>query len=190
MSKFLQNFDTHGGQFLCCHLCPSRSQSFVPAPMPGIAEISYVSTHPNVAAGQGKQGGQWAEFLWGLVIGLQLSLASYVFGEQCALIVDRYLVPGGRDDTDLEGIEKRCAGSLAIWLRMLCRAFLLNIQHCAAGCMQICTMPGVGEVVKLLRIRIAAGSGDSKVSEAGRLTSRGMNYTTCAAQISVKLGER
>ena len=126
MSMFLLKPDTRGGQFICCHLFPSRSQSIIPAPMPGIALISYVSTHPNVAAGQGKQGGQWAEFLWGLVIGLQLSLASYVFGEQCALIVDRYLVPGGRDDTDLEGIEDRCARSLAIWLRMLCRAFHLN----------------------------------------------------------------
>ncbi|EIE22217.1 hypothetical protein COCSUDRAFT_42582 [Coccomyxa subellipsoidea C-169] len=60
-----------------------------------------------LVGGQGKQGGQWAEFLWGLVIGLQLSLASYVFGEQCALIVDRYLVPGGQDETDLEKIEDR-----------------------------------------------------------------------------------
>lgn len=62
-----------------------------------------------MAAGQGKQGGQWAEFLWGLIVGLQLSLASYVFGEHCALAIDRYLVPGGRDETDLEKIEDRCS---------------------------------------------------------------------------------
>ena len=55
-----------------------------------------------MGAGLGKQGGQWAEFLWGLIIGLQLSLASYVFGQQCALCVDYYLVPGGAVEADLE----------------------------------------------------------------------------------------
>ena len=54
-------------------------------------------------AGQGKQGGQWAEFLWGLIIGLELSLASYSFGEQCALLIERWLVPSGAENTSLEG---------------------------------------------------------------------------------------
>ncbi len=31
--------------------------------------------------GAGVEGGQWAEFLWGLVVGLQLALSSYMFGE-------------------------------------------------------------------------------------------------------------
>ena len=53
-------------------------------------------------AGFGKQGGQWAEFLWGLIIGLQLFLSSYVFGQHCALCVDRYLVPGGKAEADPE----------------------------------------------------------------------------------------
>ena len=57
--------------------------------------------------GQGKEGGQWAEFLWGLIIGLELSLASYSFGEQCAVIVDRYLVPGGPEETDLLKVQER-----------------------------------------------------------------------------------
>ena len=64
-------------------------------------------------AGQGKQGGQWAEFLWGLIIGLHLSLASYAFGERCALMVDRYLVPGGQEETDLKRIEDRCVAHLS-----------------------------------------------------------------------------
>ncbi len=55
-----------------------------------------------MGAGLGKQGGQWAEFLWGLIIGLQLSLASYVFGQHCALCIDYYLVPGGAAEADLE----------------------------------------------------------------------------------------
>ena len=59
-------------------------------------------TPGGTAAGLGKQGGQWAEFLWGLIIGLQLSLSSYVFGQHCALMMDRYLVPGGRAEADLE----------------------------------------------------------------------------------------
>lgn len=53
-------------------------------------------------AGLGKQGGQWAEFLWGLIIGLQLSLSSYLFGQQCALCIDYHLVPGGAAEADLE----------------------------------------------------------------------------------------
>jgi hypothetical protein len=61
--------------------------------------------------GQGKQGGQWAEFLWGLIVGLELALASYAFGEQCAMIIDRYLVPGGAVDTALEGMQAQCAFS-------------------------------------------------------------------------------
>lgn len=40
-----------------------------------------------------------------MIVGLILSLTSYHFGEHCALIVDRYLVPGGVKDTDLERIE-------------------------------------------------------------------------------------
>ncbi len=58
------------------------------------------------SAGLGKQGGQWAEFLWGLIIGLQLSLASYVFGQHCALCIDYYLVPGGSIEADLEDRER------------------------------------------------------------------------------------
>ena len=56
--------------------------------------------------GQGRTGGQWAEFLWGLIIGLELSLASYRLGEQCALIVDRYIVPGGPQETDLLKVQE------------------------------------------------------------------------------------
>ena len=59
--------------------------------------------------GQGRTGGQWAEFLWGYVIGLLLSLASYRFGEQCALVVDRYIVPGGSQETDLLKVQEGCA---------------------------------------------------------------------------------
>ena len=59
-------------------------------------------TQRSGAAGQGKQGGQWAEFLWGLIIGLQLSLSSYVFGQHCALSIDRYLVPDGSPETNLD----------------------------------------------------------------------------------------
>ena len=58
-------------------------------------------------AGLGKQGGQWAEFLWGLIIGLQLSLASYIFGQHCALCIDYYIVPGGAVEADLEERERQ-----------------------------------------------------------------------------------
>ena len=66
------------------------------------ARCGHCMTQGSAAAGQGKQGGQWAEFLWGLIIGLQLSLSSYVFGQHCALSIDRYLVPGGKAEADLE----------------------------------------------------------------------------------------
>jgi len=46
--------------------------------------------------------------LWGLVIGLQLTLASYVFGEQCALIIDRYLVAGGAAETAPKPMLAKC----------------------------------------------------------------------------------
>jgi len=59
-------------------------------------------------AGQGWEGGQWPDMLWGLVIGLQLALASYVFGEQCALIIDRYLVAGGAAETAPEPMLAKC----------------------------------------------------------------------------------
>ena len=50
--------------------------------------------------------------LWGLVVGLQLSLASYVFGEQCALVIDRYCVTGGVAETDSRAMLQMCvAGS-------------------------------------------------------------------------------
>ncbi|CAL5222003.1 g4291 [Coccomyxa viridis] len=55
----------------------------------------------SLIGGLGKEGGQWSEFLWGLVIGLQLSLSSYALGRLCALLIDRYLTPGGTADTDL-----------------------------------------------------------------------------------------
>ena len=48
---------------------------------------------------QGPQGGQWADFLWGLLIGTELSLASYTFGLHCALAVDRFLLPRGKQET-------------------------------------------------------------------------------------------
>lgn len=81
-------------------------------------------------AGQGKQGGQWAEFLWGLIVGLQLSLASYAFGERCALIVDRYLVPGGRAETDLERIEDRYVAHPS------CCPSVLTLTDCAPALCQ------------------------------------------------------
>ncbi len=59
-------------------------------------------------AGQGWDGGQWAEMLWGLVVGLQLSLASYVFGEQCALVIDRYCIAGGAAETDSKAMLEKC----------------------------------------------------------------------------------
>ena len=46
--------------------------------------------------------------LWGLVVGLQLSLASYVFGEQCALVVDRYCIAGGAAETEPKGMLETC----------------------------------------------------------------------------------
>ncbi|KAK9831415.1 hypothetical protein WJX81_002965 [Elliptochloris bilobata] len=62
--------------------------------------------------GQGWDGGQWAEMLWGLVIGLQLSLASYVFGEHCALIIDRYCVAGGAAETEPKAMLETLAESM------------------------------------------------------------------------------
>ena len=46
--------------------------------------------------------------LWGLVVGLQLSLASYVFGEQCALVIDRYCIAGGAAETDPKAMLETC----------------------------------------------------------------------------------
>ncbi|KAK9813594.1 hypothetical protein WJX73_009190 [Symbiochloris irregularis] len=45
--------------------------------------------------GQGPQGGQWADFLWGFVIGSQLSLSSYVFGLHFAATIDKWLLHDG-----------------------------------------------------------------------------------------------
>ncbi len=70
--------------------------------------ISLLATRWAAHAGQGWEGGQWSDMLWGLVIGLQLALASYVFGEQCALIIDRYLVAGGAAETAPEPMLAQC----------------------------------------------------------------------------------
>ncbi|EIE20421.1 hypothetical protein COCSUDRAFT_43867 [Coccomyxa subellipsoidea C-169] len=56
----------------------------------------------SLLGGLGKEGGQWTEFLWGMVIGLQTALSSYVFGQYCAMLIDRYITPGGRAEADLE----------------------------------------------------------------------------------------
>ena len=60
---------------------------------------THSSTEATRGVGQGPQGGQWADFLWGLVIGAELALASYSFGLHCALAVDRFLLAGGRGET-------------------------------------------------------------------------------------------
>ena len=48
-------------------------------------ELSLVTL---LIGGRAIQGGQWAEFLWGLVIGFQLSLSSYMFGAHLAANLD------------------------------------------------------------------------------------------------------
>lgn len=48
-------------------------------------ELSLVTL---LIGGDGIQGGQWAEFLWGLIIGFQLSLSSYMFGAHLAANLD------------------------------------------------------------------------------------------------------
>lgn len=68
-----------------------------------------LARHWAARAGQGWEGGQWPDMLWGGVIGLQLALASYVFGEQCALIIDRYCVAGGAAETAPEPMLATCA---------------------------------------------------------------------------------
>ncbi len=66
------------------------------------------------SAGQGWEGGQWPEMLWGLVIGLQLALASYVFGEQCALLIVRYCLADGAAETQPQAMLEKCGHML--WL--------------------------------------------------------------------------
>jgi len=50
-------------------------------------ELSLVTL---LIGGRGYQGGQWAEFLWGLIIGFQLALSSYMFGAHLAANLDAY----------------------------------------------------------------------------------------------------
>lgn len=52
-------------------------------------ELSLVSL---LIGGKGYQGGQWAEFLWGFVIGFQLSLSSYMFGAHLAANLDAFFM--------------------------------------------------------------------------------------------------
>lgn len=40
---------------------------------------------------QGRDGGQWPGFFWGFIIGLQLSLSSYVFGQHVALFFSSFI---------------------------------------------------------------------------------------------------
>ena len=58
--------------------------------------------------------------LWGLVVGLQLSLASYVFGEQCALVIDRYCVAGGGAETDPKAMLETYVAGPCLYLQIPC----------------------------------------------------------------------
>lgn len=55
-------------------------------------QLSLVSL---LIGGRGYDGGQWAEFLWGLVIGFQLSLSSYMFGAHLAANLDAFFMASG-----------------------------------------------------------------------------------------------
>ena len=53
---------------------------------------------------QGRDGGQWPGFFWGFIVGLQLALSSYVFGQHWALFISNVLYgdsspdrPGNKD---------------------------------------------------------------------------------------------
>lgn len=55
-------------------------------------ELSLVTL---LIGGRGIQGGQWAEFLWGLIIGFQLALSSYMFGVHLAANLAAFFTAAG-----------------------------------------------------------------------------------------------
>ncbi len=65
-------------------------------------------------AGQGWEGGQWPDMLWGGVIGLQLALASYVFGEQCALLIVRHCLADGAAEAEPQAMLEKCGHGLLL----------------------------------------------------------------------------
>ena len=77
--------------------------------------ISKACTGPNIAA-QGRDGGQWPGFFWGLIIGFQLSVSSYAFGKHAALFIHHHLVHDPSSNVDprteelTEDIESQDAG--------------------------------------------------------------------------------
>ena len=72
--------------------------------------------------------------LWGLVIGLQLALASYVFGEQCALLIVRYCLADGAAETQPQAMLEKCGHML--WL-----AKVLAVSGSEAGALgKSCTV--------------------------------------------------
>ncbi len=62
--------------------------------------------------GRGIQGGQWSEFLWGLIIGFQLSLSSYMFGAHLAANLDyHHNSTAAKQRAHFNGVEgKGCRG--------------------------------------------------------------------------------
>ena len=72
---------------------------------------------------QGRDGGQWPGFFWGLIVGYQLALSSYAFGMHAALFVHHHLLrerapdrPGTTDPRKeelTEDLEAQDAGGVA-----------------------------------------------------------------------------
>ena len=73
---------------------------------------------------QGRDGGQWPGFFWGFIVGLQLSLSSYVFGQHVALFISSVVEkdsspdrPGTADpaaEIPEEDVEMEDAGGLSL----------------------------------------------------------------------------
>lgn len=74
-------------------------------------ELSLVTL---LIGGDGIQGGQWAEFLWGLVIGFQLSLSSYMFGAHLAANLDYLYSSSAAKQRQLSGGGKAKGGKSAV----------------------------------------------------------------------------
>ena len=72
---------------------------------------------------QGRDGGQWPGFFWGFIIGLQLALSSYIFGQHVALFISSIIEkdsspdrPGTSDpaaEIPEEDVEMEDAGGLS-----------------------------------------------------------------------------
>ena len=108
---------------------------------------------------QGRDGGQWPGFFWGLVIGYQLALSSYAFGKHAAHFVHHHLLheqaPDKQAATDaaaeepVEDLEERQEG--AFWPVIAWLALEQPATLGEAACMNTCA--GWHTQVILLRFK-------------------------------------